>query len=383
MDFVSPGKTIGILGGGQLGRMLAMEAKRTGYYVITLDPTPKCPAGLFADKEIVAAYDDVKAAESLAKDSDVLTYEFENINVEMVRNLEKAGYKIFPGSHVLEISQDRILEKTFFRKNGIPVCDFLKVVTIKDLEKADKEVGYPAVLKTCRFGYDGKGQIVIKNKKQALRAYEQLKGQDLIWEKFVDFEKEISVICVRNLESDVVIYPIPENIHKENILDISIVPARISKKTEKMAKEIALAVASRLKVVGTFCVELFVLKNGEVVDNEIAPRPHNSGHYTMDGCIVSQFENQMRAVCNLPLGSTDLLSPVVMVNILGSDKGNDLLGVEKLFEDSNVKLHLYQKKESKLKRKMGHFTVLGKTAEEALRKAIKIRKSIYWGKFEK
>lgn len=380
-ELVVPGCTIGILGGGQLGRMLAMEAKRNGYKVAVLDPCKDAPAALFADHHLVAAFDDMDAALKLAEISDVVTYEFENIDVKIVEALEKK-YRIFPGSQVLKVTQDRFLEKNFFRENSIPVTDFAKVVTVDDLKKAEESVGFPAVLKTCRLGYDGKGQRVIHNTEDALEAFEQFKGCDLIWEKMVDFEKEISVVAVRGLDGQVLTYPIPHNIHEDNILNVSVVPADISDATADEAKRVAMKIAEKLEIVGTFCVELFVLPDGSVTANEIAPRPHNSGHYTIEGCLVSQFENQMRAICGLPLGSTDLLSPLAMVNILGEDSGDDLLGVEDLFLDSNVRLHLYEKTIVKNKRKMGHLTVLASDADEALKKALKARKSLSWGKVE-
>ena len=375
---VLPGQTIGILGGGQLGRMLAFEARRNGYKVVVLDPMEDSPAGLLADKQIVAEFDDVEAAKRLAEMCDVVTYEFENINVELVKELEK-DHQVFPGSQLLEVTQHRFLEKSFFKENGLGVTQFAKVGSKEDLVRAEQEVGYPAVLKTCRFGYDGKGQRVVSDHGEAVEAFEELGGEDLIWEKMVDFKCEVSVIAVRNGQGEVVTYPVPENLHHNNILDFSLVPARIDESVANEARDMTKKVAIALNVVGTFCVEFFVLEDGSLLANEIAPRPHNSGHYTLEGCLVSQFENQLRAICGLPLGSTELLTPTVMANLLGSGEGDDLLGVEAAFVDEDVRLHLYEKKSAKLNRKMGHLTVVASDVEAALEKAREARDKLSWG----
>lgn len=377
---ILPPSTIGILGGGQLGKMTAQEAKRMGYKVIVLDPTPNCPAAQVADKQIVAAYDDLDAAKELAKESDVITYEFENINVDVVRAMEQE-HPVYPGAHVLEVTQHRYYEKSFFEENAIPVTGFALIQTKNDIEDAESKVGYPAMLKTCRFGYDGKGQQPIYNSEEAKEAFQDLAkdGQDLIWEKMVEFTKEISVVCVRNVRGDIATYPIAENQHSESILRTSIVPADISSETTQIAQSIAKTIAEKLNVVGTFCVELFVLPDGSLVANEIAPRPHNSGHYTIEGCLVSQFAHQMRAICDLPLGSTQLRSPIVMENIIGDGKGNRLMGIEELLKNPNIVLHLYGKSEAKAKRKMGHFTVVAQSRDEALRMAEEGRGKLYWG----
>jgi 5-(carboxyamino)imidazole ribonucleotide synthase len=379
-SIISPGSTIGILGGGQLGRMLAIEARKMGYRVITLNPTPDSPCGQVADEEIVASFDDVEAAVTLAGKCDAITYEFENIDVRVVEYLERTK-RVYPGSHVLRVTQDRVTEKSRLRELNIDVTDFDVIREQDDVERASEHIGLPAVLKTTRGGYDGKGQYVVKNRGQALSAYQRLRilsGEQLIWEKFVPFVKEVSVICARTCTGELASYPVAENIHRDNILYMSIVPARIPPTTEKKAREIAETVASRLGVVGAIGVEMFLMEDGSLLVNEIAPRPHNSGHYTLDACQASQFEQQLRTVCGLPLASTALLSPVVMINILGEGSGNRLDGVEEALSDPCIKLHLYGKVEAKAKRKMGHLCALAKTVPEAIQRAEKAKGKLKW-----
>lgn len=370
--------TIGMLGGGQLGWMFGIAAKRLGYKTITLDPTPNCPMAKVADDHIVAAYDDVVAAKQLAQRCDVVTYEFENVDPSVVEVIAKTT-PVYPGEPVLVTSQHRWLEKELFHKLSIPVTKFHKVVKLEDMDAAEKEVGYPAVLKTCRFGYDGKGQRIIHNSKEAHGAFVELEGEDLIWEKLVDFTKEISVICTRNAADEIVTYPVSENRHKNNILDSTIAPARINKSTEVQAHAIAKTIAEALDIVGTFCVELFVLPDGTVMANEIAPRPHNSGHYTIEACVTSQFENQLRAICGLPLGSTAMrYKAAVMINILGNGTGNTLAGVDEIIKRPNTYVHLYGKVEAKKNRKMGHVTLVGDDVEALLKQAQTIKQALRW-----
>lgn len=380
---IPPQSTIGVLGGGQLGRMFAMEAKRMGYRVWTLDPEPDSPCGQIADGQVQASFDDMAAAQELADRSDIITYEFENVAVAVVEALERKGKEVSPSSQVLKITQNRLLEKEFLRDHQIPVTDFHEIKNLKDIDIASGKVGFPAVLKTIFGGYDGKGQIVIQNQKEGERAFLVLEeisgGRTLVWEKYVPFVKELGIICSRNKAGELVTFPISENTHRENILHLSLVPARISREVEIKLIEIAKAIAVRLQIVGTFCVETFLLGDGSVMVNEIAPRPHNCGHYTLDACVTSQFEQQARAICDLPLGSTRLLSPVAMVNLLGEGTGNDLLGLEEILRDPDMKLHLYGKKEAKAKRKMGHLTVLAGSVEEALERALSAHKKLRWG----
>nr|WP_242634641.1 5-(carboxyamino)imidazole ribonucleotide synthase [Bacillus timonensis] len=362
---ILPGKTIGIIGGGQLGRMMAISAKEMGFFVAVLNPTPNSPCGQVADIEITANYNDLEAIKQLASVSDVITYEFENIDYEALTWLEENA-NLPQGSDLLKITQDRGTEKSAIQEIGLRVAPFLLIENEEQLAEAVENIGVPSVLKTCRGGYDGKGQFVLKKRTDVKEAANLLVSGMCILEAWVPFEKEISVIVTRNSAGEAKTFPVAENIHVENILHQSIVPARISKKTEAKAKEMAMKLASELQLVGTLAVEMFVTEDGEIYINELAPRPHNSGHYTIDACETSQFEQHVRSVCNWPLGETTLLRPVVMTNILGEHL-QPLL--EKVSLLANVKVHLYGKKEAKVKRKMGHVTVLEKTTEEALEKS--------------
>jgi 5-(carboxyamino)imidazole ribonucleotide synthase len=362
---VKPGATIGILGGGQLGRMIALAGRAMGYRFVTMDPTPDAPCGQAADKQITAGYDDVAGALQLAAESDVITYEFENVDAAVAEVLETKSF-VPQGSRLLRITQHRIREKTAIRELGIPVAPFQVVETLADLEQAIGELGLPAVMKTATGGYDGKGQRVLRRREELGDAFEALSrtGAELIVEKYIPFVKEISVIAARSLSGEMVTFPAAENVHVDNILHLSIVPARIGEAVRAKAEEIAGRIAEKLGVVGLIAVEMFLTADGELYVNELAPRPHNSGHYTMEACVTSQFEQHVRAICNLPLGSTRLLSPVVMVNILGEHVEPVLAKVGEL--PPTAKLHLYGKHESKAKRKMGHLNVLADTVEEAL-----------------
>ncbi len=362
---ILPGQTIGIIGGGQLGRMIAISAKVMGFFVAVLDPTPNSPCGQVADIEITANYDDLEAIKELASVSDVITYEFENIDYEALTWLEENA-NLPQGSHLLKITQDRGTEKSAIQEIGLQVAPFRLVEDQEQLAEAVEEIGFPSVLKTCRGGYDGKGQFVLKQKEDIELAGRLLASGGCILEAWVPFQKEVSVIVTRNPAGEVKAFPVAENIHVENILHQSIVPARISEIRETKAKEMAMKLASEFQLVGTLAVEMFVTEDGEIYINELAPRPHNSGHYSIDACETSQFEQHVRSVCNWPLGETTLLRPVVMTNILG-EHVQPLL--EKVSQLSNVKVHLYGKAEAKVKRKMGHVTVLGQTVEEALKKS--------------
>ncbi|ASJ57062.1 5-(carboxyamino)imidazole ribonucleotide synthase [Brevibacillus formosus] len=362
---IKPGSTLGILGGGQLGRMIALAGRAMGYRFVTMDPTADAPCGQTADRQIVASYDDVEAAMQLASVSDVISYEFENVDAQVAEVLESRAY-VPQGSRLLRITQNRIREKTAIREIGIPVAPFCVVNSLEDLQNAVHELGLPAVMKTATGGYDGKGQWVLRSEAELAEAYETLSkaGTELIVEQFVPFQMELSVIAARNPAGELAVFPVSENIHQENILHLSIVPARISAEVAARAEEIARTIVEKLDVVGLIAVELFLTEDGQLYVNELAPRPHNSGHFTMDACVTSQFEQHVRAVCNLPLGSTELLSNVVMVNILGEHLQPVIDQIDKL--PRTAKLHLYGKAESKAKRKMGHINVLAPTVEEAL-----------------
>ncbi len=379
MTTLLPSSTIGMLGGGQLGRMSTLIAKQIGYRVVTLDPTPNSPCGQVADEQIIATYTDPSALRSLAEKCDVITYEFENVAAESVEVLLARGIPVYPSGQVLHITQSRLREKTFVRQAGLNVVDFQAIRIRTDLDTAAANIGFPAILKTISGGYDGKGQFVLSNKDEALAAFESiLPGSTLIWEKKAAFVKELSVICARNARGDVATYPATENIHLDNILDMSIAPARIPASVQQAAQEIARTLAIALDLVGVCGIELFLLPDNSLLINEIAPRPHNSGHHTIDACACSQFEQHIRAITALPLGDTALIKPAVMVNILGSGTGNRLTGVADILKDKRIHFHLYGKSEAKAKRKMGHLTVLANEVETAIKLASSAREKLTW-----
>jgi 5-(carboxyamino)imidazole ribonucleotide synthase len=381
MRLIPPGSTIGMLGGGQLGRMFTFKAKQMGYNVLVFDPAPNSPAGQAADAQIVANFDNEPALRRLAEECAVITYEFENVAVRAVEGLESWGQKVFPDSRALKIAQNRWLEKEFLRGCGIGVADFCKVTSRAELEVAARQVGFPSLLKTTTGGYDGKGQIVLEDKAAAFDAFKRLNHPHLIWEKKIPFSKELSIICARNFKGEVTTYPATENIHVENILDVSIAPADVPARVQTEARRIAEAIAEYLNLIGVCGVEMFLLPDETILVNEIAPRPHNSGHYTLDACSCSQFEQHVRAICGLPLGSTDLKAYAVMVNILGMGTGNYLAGLEEALRNQNVCFHLYGKKEAAAKRKMGHLTVLSQhSVQEALPAALEARAKLKWVK---
>jgi len=371
---------IGVIGGGQLGRMFTLDAKRMGYDVITLDPQPHSPCGQVADEQIVAKYDDLSAIDELGRRTDVVTYEFENIAIESVERLEQQGFSVTPSSTVLRITQNRLFEKEFVRNSGIPVAEFAGIDTDEDLRLACETIGFPAVLKTVRGGYDGKGQWRINTMEEAREALARASGAQLIYEQFVPFACEISVVCTRNAAGEIVTYPPSENVHDRGILFMSIVPARVNDEISDRARAYAERLALALEIVGTFCVEYFVTHEGQVLVNEIAPRPHNSGHYTIDATRCSQYEQHVRAICGLPLSQPELLRNAIMVNILGEGTGNHLAGVEQLLTDPNIVLHMYGKKHAVDRRKMGHFTMLvdGPIYGAAIEHAHAARALLHW-----
>jgi 5-(carboxyamino)imidazole ribonucleotide synthase len=360
---IVPGQTIGIIGGGQLGRMMAIAAKEMGFRVAVLDPTPDSPCGQVADVEITAEYSDHEAVRKLAAVSDVITYEFENIDASALHWLVEHAY-VPQGSKLLAIAQDRAMEKKAIIDAGLPVAPYVEVQSEEGLASAIETVGFPCVLKTRRGGYDGKGQFVIRSKEDSERALSLLEIGPCVLERWLSFDKEISVIVTRNGYGEMTVFPVAENIHVDNILHETIVPARISEHIAQKAVRYAERLADYFELVGTLAVEMFLTKEGDIYINELAPRPHNSGHYTINACATSQFQQHVRAICNWPLGSTELLKPAVMVNILGEH-------VEPIIENiANLRdahLHLYGKKEAKLKRKMGHVTVLAEHVDEALK----------------
>ncbi|AGT30678.2 phosphoribosylaminoimidazole carboxylase [Geobacillus genomosp. 3] len=360
---IVPGQTIGIIGGGQLGRMMALAAREMGFRIAVLDPTPDSPCGQVADVEITAAYDDLNAIAKLAQVSDVITYEFENIDARALAWLEANAY-VPQGSRLLAVTQDRALEKAAIVEAGLPVAPYREVDGWDELEQAVAMIGFPCVLKTRRGGYDGKGQYVLRSREDVEKAAALLRIGPCLLEGWVPFVKEISVIVARNVDGETAVFPVAENIHVENILHQTIVPARIPKDIQQRAVCYAETLAASFSLVGTLAVEMFLTANGDIYINELAPRPHNSGHYTINACATSQFAQHIRAVCNWPLGSTELLKPAVMVNLLGEHVEPAIGQIESL--GGAAYLHLYGKHEAKPKRKMGHVTVLADDVEEAL-----------------
>lgn len=365
---ILPGATIGILGSGQLGRMLAIEARKMGYRVHTYSPDKNSPTGRIADLEVTAAYDDLEKIAEFAKGVDVITFEFENV-LSVTTDEAQKYVPVRPSGRVLHTTQNRLREKTFLSENGIPVTPFRVVRSQQELEQAVADLGLPCVLKTAGFGYDGKGQVKIKSQEDVANAFTSLSYHEAILEAFVDFELEISVVAARGVDGGFVHYGAVENSHKNHILDVTIAPARISDTLSKQAVELSRTILEKLNVVGVLCTEYFVTRDGKLLVNELAPRPHNSGHYTFDACNTSQFEQQLRACCGLPLGSPDQPKPAVMINLLGDEWERGTPQWQKALEIPGVKLHLYGKAEPRAGRKMGHITAIADTIEEALANA--------------
>lgn len=372
---IAPGQVIGIVGGGQLARMSGLAARAMGYRVVVADPDPDCPAAAVADQVVVAGLNDASGVAALAELADVITYEFENIDPVVLERLAEQR-PVYPGVELLRVTQNRIREKASLEAAGIPVAPWRPVRSEAEFWAAVEAVGLPAVLKTATEGYDGKGQVVIRTEAEAAPAYAKLAGRALVLEGFVPFACELSVVVARNPQGEVRPFPVAENIHELNILAYSIVPARVAEATAQAAQELAIRIATELNLVGVLGVELFALPDGRLLVNELAPRPHNSGHYTQDGCATSQFEQHVRAVSGLPLGAVDLLRPVCMVNLMGEDYPLDLAGA---LADPLVKPHLYGKREPRPHRKMGHLNVLGANAADALDRARRAKQAIQAG----
>lgn len=361
-ELIEQGKTIGIIGGGQLGQMLTFAAKQAGMRVVILDPNPDCSAAQAADSSIVAEYSDKKAIEELARRSDVLTYEFENVDLEA---LEDVSDKVLipQGTELLRITKDRLREKIFLKEHGLQVAPFAAVSCKEDLVSAIEEIGYPSVLKTCEGGYDGKSQVVLHTREDLKNADELLEQGRCILEGWVEFSMECSVMVARNMDGAISVFPVSENIHRNQILHESIVPARMSEELQSNAKKMAEKIADSLNLCGILGVEMFVGADGRLYVNELAPRPHNSGHYSIEACNFSQFAVHNRAICNWPMPKIDLLSPVVMVNILGQHVD----GCRKLvLKKPQWHFHDYGKGEIRIDRKMGHVTILTDDIEKTL-----------------
>jgi len=362
---ILPNSTIGIFGSGQLGRMFTLEARKMGYRVHTFSPATDTPTGQTADREVVTRYGDLDAVRDFARGVDVITFEFENIPFSTIEAASEFA-EVHPKGDVLFTTQHRLREKTFLLENGMPVTPFRKVRTLEDLKNAVNEIGYPSVLKTAGFGYDGKGQQKIRSVEDLADAIAAMNGNEAVLEGFVDFEKEVSVVLARWADGRMVNYGVIENDHVDHILDVSFAPAVISERLFAECVEIAETIAEKFEYIGTMCVEFFVTKDKKVLVNEIAPRPHNSGHLTFGPCVASQFEQQVRAVCGLPPGSPEFYRPAAMANLLGDIWANGEPNWAAAMTDPRVKLHLYGKAAARAGRKMGHLTAAAETAAEAV-----------------
>lgn len=375
IEVLLPGSTIGVLGSGQLGRMFAIAARRMGYRVHTLSPEYDTPTGQVADKEYSAAYDDLDTVRAFAQSVDVISFEFENVPAETAECAARYA-PVRPSGETLHITQNRLREKMFLNKSGFPVTPFSSVRSAAELSDALATLGCPAVLKTAGWGYDGKGQAKISSTSEGLAAWDALKADEAVVEKFVDFDREVSVVIARGLDGQVAHYGVIDNSHRNHILDISVAPAAVRSSIVLEAVEIARGIVEKLDLVGVLCVEFFLGRDGSLMVNELAPRPHNSGHFTFDACITSQFEQQVRAVCGLPLGSTEQLRPSAMANLLGDLWSNQTPNWEAACAFPEVKLHLYGKAEARPGRKMGHLTALANTPDLAREKVIAAREAL-------
>jgi len=372
---ILPGATIGVLGSGQLGRMFTIAARRMGYRVHTYSPDEDTPTGQVADVEVTAAYDDLDRVREFASQVNVVTFEFENVPAPTAAAAESAA-PVRPSGSILHTTQQRIREKSFLTGAGLPLTPYREVRSIPELQQALAELGYPAVLKSAAFGYDGKGQYMIRSADQIDAAWKAVGEQEAVLEAFIDFACEVSVVAARSAAGEFVHWGAVENAHSRHILDVSVAPARISEQTAREAVEIARCVLETLGVVGVLCTEFFVTRQGSLLINELAPRPHNSGHLTIDACVTSQFEQQLRAICDLPLGSTEMLRPAAMANLLGDLWTNGEPNWPAACAIPDVKLHLYGKMAPRPGRKMGHLTALKSTVAEASATVIEARRSL-------
>lgn len=374
-QLILPGATLGVLGSGQLGRMFAIAAGRLGYRVHVYSPDDDTPAGQVADVEVRASYDDLDRVAAFSKEVAVLTFEFENVPSATTEAAAKFT-PVRPGGHVLHITQNRLREKSFLRDAGLPVTPFLPIHSADELRAGLAQFGTPAILKTADWGYDGKGQARIERVEDVDAIWPRFAGSPAILEKFIDFECEVSVIGARGTGGEFVSYGPVRNSHARHILDVTVSPAGVSDATAREAVEIARTICEKLDVVGVLCTEFFVAKDGRVMINETAPRPHNSGHYTIDACVTCQFEQQVRAICGLPLGSPAQLRPAAMANLLGDVWTGGEPDWSAALASGDVKLHLYGKSEPRVGRKMGHLTALADSAEAAAAKVVAARKTL-------
>ena len=377
-----PGEWLGLLGGGQLGRMFCMAAQSLGYRVAVLDPGHESPAGSVADRHICADYLDPQGLASLRESCRAATTEFENVPAAALEFLAR-DLRVTPGAASVAIAQDRISEKTFLHGNGFAVAPFAVLRDATDLARLDSSALLPGIVKSARLGYDGKGQLRVATRDDAAAAFAAMGGTACVLEKRIDLERELSVVVARSDGGETATWPVAENSHRDGILDVSIAPARVNPSLAARARETATAVAAALDYRGVLCVEMFVAAGGELLVNEIAPRPHNSGHYTIDACVTSQFEQQARVLAALPLGDTRQHTPAVMVNLLGDIWFRDEGQREprepdwrRVLAHPTAKLHLYGKREARRARKMGHVTCLGATLDDALATARAIKREL-------
>ena len=382
---ILPGATLGVLGGGQLGRMFVIAARTMGYEVVVLDPDPDAPAGSLATQHLCASYDDPKALAQLAEQCVAITTEFENVPAHSLRALAAQGARVSPSGTCVEVTQDRLREKGFLRQHSFPVGDFWAIRDANDAKNAGEKAQFPAILKTARFGYDGKGQIRVEGPELLSEAWQELGSVACILEALVDIEVEISAIVARADDGSARVFQCAENRHTDGILDVSIAPATVSPDLQQKAQDYAAKIAEALGYVGVMAVEFFVDRTGNLLVNEIAPRPHNSGHHTIDACRTSQYVQQVRTLCRLPLGDTTQHSVSVMVNLLGDAWDPECSGTEQepawqeLLKEPGLALHLYGKKEARPGRKMGHFTMIGESHERVTPNALRLRELIRSG----
>lgn len=372
---ILPGATLGVLGSGQLGRMFALAARRMGFRVATFSPATDTPTGQVADIEAVGAYEDLDAVATFAKRVDAVTFEFENVPIEAAEEAAK-HVPVRPRGEVLRVAQNRLVEKTFLADNGFRTAAFERIDRVADLPGAIERIGVPAVLKTAGFGYDGKGQAVIRDAAEAEAAWERIGGSAAILEGFIDFACEVSVVGARGVDGAFADFGLTENRHANHILDLSLPDADRGDAVRDEAVQVTRAIMERLDAVGVLCVEFFLTRDGDLLVNEMAPRPHNSGHFTFDACLTSQFEQQVRTTCALPLGATDRLRPSAMVNLLGDLWTDREPRWAAALADPMVKLHLYGKADARAGRKMGHIVAFGTDSSDAARRALAAREAL-------
>jgi 5-(carboxyamino)imidazole ribonucleotide synthase len=372
--FLPPSK-IGVMGGGQLGRMFGFAAAKLGYSIRVFAMEDAAPVRAVTNEVVLGDYNDIDDVREFAGSVEVVTFEFENIPIKAIETAEKV-VPVRPSGRVLHIAQNRLREKTFLAENDFPIAPFRPVSCLEDLDEAVRQLGLPGVLKTADFGYDGKGQVKISSTQQLDKTWHGFEGVRGVYEAFIDFEKEISVVAARTTDREFRAFPVFENSHVNHILDVTFAPAAISQRMAKDATQLAARILEKLEVVGVLTVELFVTKDRRLLVNELAPRTHNSGHLTIDACTTSQFEQQLRAVCGLPLGATDMNSPAAMVNLLGDLWAGGEPNWIAVASMGDVKIHNYQKSAARKGRKMGHLTVQAKTAKEAVRRVLEARRRL-------